>query len=331
MIKEHSQMMMHQKTDERNKIQTYTAISQFHQAVSGALSGCLTRTLTQPFDVLKIRFQLQLEPLKTSKNSNILISSKYTSLLQASRLIYKEEGIKAFWKGHNSGQMMSITYALIQFWSYEQIRLKGSQTTWFKDHTHVSNFVSGGLAGCIATTISMPFDIVRTRVIAQDHNVPYRNVMNTLSVILRDEGVRGLFRGLVPTVVQIGPLVGCNFLFYRIINDFGLNLLHPSQQHLPAWYLLMSGGVAGTLSKVILYPLDFIKKRLQLQGFKHQRVTFGRNHTCNGAIDCIRVAMREEGAISFYKGVVPTLYKSGLTTALYFVLYDASMRFFEEM
>ena len=81
--------------------------------VAGCVSGALTRLLTCPLDVLKIRFQLQLEPISQvcaphplsvslaecsvwvyGQGSQI---SKYRGVLDAVWTIFKEEGILAFW------------------------------------------------------------------------------------------------------------------------------------------------------------------------------------------------------------------------------------------
>jgi solute carrier family 25 thiamine pyrophosphate transporter 19 len=58
-------------------------------AMAGALAGCIARFVVGPLDVLKIRFQVQLEPIATSG-----VKSKYTSLHQALVTIVKEEGIR---------------------------------------------------------------------------------------------------------------------------------------------------------------------------------------------------------------------------------------------
>ena len=59
--------------------------------VAGAISGAVARFIIGPLDVLKIRFQVQVEPISTVRQS----ASKYTSIPQAFRLILKEEGIQA--------------------------------------------------------------------------------------------------------------------------------------------------------------------------------------------------------------------------------------------
>ena len=69
-----------------------STIPKYVYAASGAASGFATRLLTQPLDVLKIRFQLQIEPIKRNATT-----SKYRNVGQAFRLIVREEGISALW------------------------------------------------------------------------------------------------------------------------------------------------------------------------------------------------------------------------------------------
>ncbi|XP_053965796.1 mitochondrial thiamine pyrophosphate carrier-like [Anastrepha ludens] len=290
--------------------------AQLNQIYAGAVSGALTRTLTQPFDVLKIRFQLQVEPLTIGKKS------KYNSLWQASKLIYHEEGVRGLFKGHNAGQFMSIVYSVGQFWSYEQIRAVMRDMPFMSTHMNVMNFLAGGFAGCVATIFSIPFDVIRTRLVAQDPGQGYRNMLHAVPLIWRTEGVRGYFRGLQPTLVQIVPLVGFNFMFYKKFNEMLVHTRLARNDLLPTWVLLCTGGAAGVASKAVVYPLDFIKKRLQVQGFEQHRTKFGRTQRCKGVFHCIELTMREEGIMGFYKGIYPTLIKSGLMTAFYFTIYD---------
>lgn len=79
---------------------------------AGAVSSALTRATCQPLDVLKIRFQLQMESLP---------EVKYRSLFGAVRVILAEEGVTAFWKGHLPAQYLSITYGLCQFGAFEAL------------------------------------------------------------------------------------------------------------------------------------------------------------------------------------------------------------------
>lgn len=112
--------------------------------VAGAVSGLLTRALCQPFDVLKIRFQLQVEPIRD------LPSSKYHSIVHASRIIYKDEGILGFWKGHIPAQYLSITYGLTQFYIFETLT-KSIDIIKYNEHSKLfGNFICGAIAGKLA-------------------------------------------------------------------------------------------------------------------------------------------------------------------------------------
>lgn len=326
------------------------------QAICGGLSGLMTRFLTQPLDVLKIRFQLQVEPMNdhlldesdyeyrqryknfgsdgftgsqqdamepssSASQKSAANKAKYLSMNQAGRTIYQEEGIQGFWKGHTSGQMATISFMLVQFWCYERMMDKLEELNLFSNQPSLSRFICGGGAGCMGTIVSMPFDVCRTREIGQDPKEG-RNMYRTLKTVATEEGFRGLFRGLNSSMSQIVPLIGLNYVLYYKFNSVLKQYLHEPTDDLTHLELLLTGGMAGAGSKFILYPMDLIKRRIQLQGFHQKRKSYGRNHTCTSMRSCAMITYREEGLIGFYKGVIPTILKSGLSTALYFAFYE---------
>lgn len=73
----------------------------------------------------------------------------------------------------------------------------------------------GGLAGALGTFVTTPLDVIRTRLIAQDNRRGYTSMLHATKTILRADGVSGLYRGLIPGIMQVTPLTGINFMFYN--------------------------------------------------------------------------------------------------------------------
>ncbi|KAM7069074.1 mitochondrial thiamine pyrophosphate carrier isoform 2-T2 [Molossus nigricans] len=143
------------KADGRN-------ISKFEVALSGSLSGFVTRALISPLDVIKIRFQLQIEHLSRSDPN-----AKYHGILQAGRQILQEEGPTAFWKGHIPAQLLSIGYGAVQFLSFEMLTELVHRASVHDARDSSVHFVCGGLSACVATLAVHPVDVLRTRFAAQ--------------------------------------------------------------------------------------------------------------------------------------------------------------------
>ncbi|XP_047534774.1 mitochondrial thiamine pyrophosphate carrier-like [Vanessa atalanta] len=299
-------------------------------AVAGGIAGAVTRAIAQPLDVLKIRFQLQLEPIKKG--------SKYSSIFQAVCSIIKEEGVTTLWSGHIAAQLLSVSYGTIQFSSYEKLTQICKQTNpqFFDTHKHWVNFSNGAIAASVATVLSYPFDTVRTRLIAEEKtNKAYRGFLNAFINIISKEGSSALYKGIVPTLAQIAPHAGIQFFVYKLFTENILNKIDYFQRRSNIASViessiignLLAGGIAGVVSKTAIYPFDVIKKRLQIQGFQQYRKFFGKQMYCNGTIHCIKLTISDEGFLALYKGYGPSLLKAVIVSALHFAVYDEIKHF----
>nr|XP_012221896.1 PREDICTED: mitochondrial thiamine pyrophosphate carrier [Linepithema humile] len=289
--------------------------SNIDHAIAGAASGFITRFLCQPLDVIKIRFQLQVEPISKCHGS------KYKSLPQAFLLILREEGIFALWKGHVPAQLLSIVYGMAQFYSYNVFMKTIQDISKIEERNHFIHFIAGAGAGSVATIASFPFDTVRTRLVAQSNNHQvYKGVLHSCSSIIRHESPKVFFYGLLPNLLQIAPHTGLQFAFYEFFIDFYKK--YTSNTDTSFYNSMFSGSIAGLLAKTIVYPFDLARKRLQIQGFQQGRKGFGKFFQCNGLLDCLKVTVKEEGVQGLFKGLVPSQAKAAITSALHFTAYE---------
>lgn len=304
-------------------VETRTTI--FQAALAGGVAGAITRAVAQPLDVLKIRFQLQVEPIS--------YGSKYSSVLQGFASIIREEGLTTLWSGHTPAQILSISYGLLQFASFEKLTqlCQSSDPQFYLNHKHSINFSSGAVAATIATIGSFPFDTVRTRLIAEPKTQKvYQGFINAILTIVRTEGIRTLFKGLTPTLGQIAPHAGVQFAVYKLFTENIFNKIEffqrqgvfQSKFQSTMSANLLAGSISGFFAKTMIYPFDLVKKRLQIQGFQKHRGYFGKQFYCKGVLHCLKVTIVEEGFMAIYKGYVPSMIKAVLVTSLHFTVYD---------
>jgi solute carrier family 25 thiamine pyrophosphate transporter 19 len=288
-------------------------------AIAGSLSGFIARCLTAPFDVLKIRLQLQF-------NERVLNNkTKYISLIQGFSTIVKEEGVLSLWKGNLSASYLWVSYSMIQFASYGSIlRLlendsykltlirNGSSSSLHSLHI----FFAGGLSGLFATFFTYPFDIMRTQFSIQGTNKKFTSLITFISHIYVNRRVAGLYAGVSPALIGIFPYMGLNFTIY----DKMKYLISKKDNK----YITngISGAVAGGLSKFLVYPLDTIKKRMQAQVLENQVQGLSAAPRYTYIFHCVKSTIIYEGYVGFYKGIVPTTLKSVFATAITFSSND---------
>lgn len=142
-----------------------------------------------------------------------------------------------------------------------------------------------------------------------------------MSDIYFREGPIVLFRGLWPTLVQIAPHAGVQFMCYKLFDGW-YKLLIQTNNETTLSSSLVAGSLAGLCAKTSIYPFDLAKKRMQIQGFQEGRKSFGQTFHCKGLTDCLVKIYHMEGVPGYFKGLSPSLIKAVVTTALHFSSYE---------
>ncbi|CAM6026547.1 unnamed protein product [Sphagnum balticum] len=307
-------------------------------AIAGTVAGGVSRTIVSPLDVIKIRFQVQLEPTSTRHHffsADAKAISKYTGVTQAIQDIFREEGLLGFWRGNVPALLLVMPYTAIQFVVIQKFKTLVSGSPREDEHLRLSpkmSFIGGSLAGTAATIASYPFDLLRTILAAQGEPKVYPNLRSALVEILRTKGVRGLYAGLAPSLLEIVPYAGLQFGTYdalkrwttalnksRVMSGGGGTESLSDSQH------FLCGFSAGLFAKLCCHPLDVVKKRFQVQGLaRHPRYGAGiQVREYKNIWDAIQMILAKEGWRGLYKGTLPSVVKAAPAAAVTFAVYDA--------
>ena len=148
---------------------------------------------------------------------------------------------------------------------------------------------------------------------------------HSIQEIFRDEGLRGFYRGVLTSVVQIAPYMGILFGTYEATRTAftQYNLFPPRTSD------FLAGGISGVVSKCAVFPLDTVRKRLQVQGPTREKYIHKDIPLSQGIIHCTTEIIRREGVRGLYKGLGVALLKSGPSAAVTLWVFDGSIRMWE--
>lgn len=268
------------------------------QLVAGCAAGGTATLLLHPLDLLKTRFQA------TADNSNRVIFAVPRQL----RAIFQMDGFKGLYRGFSANFAGSTTSWGVYFLLYKWIKSK-----WDPPLTGSSYFFSSASAGMLTVLITNPLWLAKTRLCQPGSGaLEYRGLTDCLLKTHRKEGVRGLYRGLIPGL--IGTLHGAvQFLVYENLKKISstANLENKSRSSSVSEYLVMSS-TSKVVASVITYPYQVVRCRLQLSGDQFKPSVLG----------IVLQTWRQEGIIGFYKGIVPNVLRVLPGTCITFLIYE---------
>lgn len=192
--------------------------------------------------------------------------------------------------------------------------------------TAVGSFVSGAIAGATATTITYPLDLLRTRFAAQGSDKIYASLRSGIRDIARDEGLVGFFQGLGAGIGQILPYMGLFFSAYETLRPSLADLALPFGSGDAT-----AGVLAGVFAKTGVFPVDLIRKRLQVQGPTRGRYAGGLIPVYSKSVwGTGRAIVVAEGWRGLYRGLGVGLAKSAPASAITMWTYERALKVMKE-
>ncbi|CAG8334849.1 unnamed protein product [Penicillium salamii] len=187
------------------------------QFMSGGFGGMVAQCFVYPLDTLK--FRMQCETVKGGPKGNQLIAA-------TARKVWNKNGLFGFFRGLPLGLVGMFPYAAIDLSTFEYLKRtliakKAREQGCHEDDVPLGNFATGAIgatSGAFSASIVYPLNVLRTRLQTQGtfmHPPTYTGIGEVLSITLKAEGPRGLYKGLTPNLLKVAPAMSISYVVYE--------------------------------------------------------------------------------------------------------------------
>ncbi|KAH0457117.1 hypothetical protein IEQ34_015024 [Dendrobium chrysotoxum] len=282
---------------------------------SGTIGGAAQLIVGHPFDTIKVKLQSQPVPLPGQL-------PKYSGAMDAVKQTIAAEGPRGLYKG------MGAPLATVAAFNAVLFTVRGQMEALLRSEPGVpltvqQQVVCGAGAGVSVSFLACPTELIKCRLQAQSAlsssaatgAVKYGGPMDVARHVLRSEGgLRGLFKGLVPTLAREVPGNAAMFGVYEALKKTLAG--GPDTSKLGRGSLIVAGGLAGASFWAFVYPTDVIKSVLQVDDY--------RNPKFSGSINAFKKIFATEGLKGLYKGFGPAMARSVPANAACFLAYEVT-------
>ncbi|XP_022192471.1 calcium-binding mitochondrial carrier protein SCaMC-1-B isoform X1 [Nilaparvata lugens] len=214
-------------------------------------------------------------------------------------------------------------HELIRYWRHSTCMDVGENLNVPDDFTQKEmmtgmwwrHLVAGGIAGAVSRTCTAPLD--RLKIYLQVHGTCTSGIKSCLTHLIKEGGVRSLWRGNGLNVIKIAPESALKFMAYEKAKRM---IRSSTREELTIAERFVAGSLAGGVSQTVIYPLEVMKTRMALR----------KTGEFAGIFDAAKRIYRFEGWKSFYRGYVPNLLGiipyAGIDLAVYETLKNSYLR-----
>lgn len=268
--------------------------------LAGCITGMCQICIGYPTKFIKIQLQLE-EKFGHEK--------KYAGMIDCAVQNLKTYGIFGLYRGLNI--FFYGARSAVSFTTFETLKARH-----IDDHGILSpgnRFLCGLYAGAFeAALVSTPLETVECKLIHERRlgKSHYKGFWHGTMVIIKEEGVDKLYKGLIPSIIKQSCNQGIRFFVVETLKNIYQE--GDASVNVPKILVGCFGCFAGVCSVFITNPVDVVKTRLQ--SLNH--------HKYNNIVDCFVKVWKQEGFFSFYRGIFPRTSRVCVEASFTFMLYD---------
>lgn len=284
----------------------------FERWVLSAFAGVVSEFVTYPLDLVKTRLQLQNELGRSLQGA---AASGQLTYSQMTVSVVRNEGVGALYAGAPVAMIRQMFNAGVAVSLYPEVR--AAMLGAGEDASNAplwKRVLAGGLTGSLAQTVSIPFEVIKTRQQADGRmrllgkEPRYRGPVDAVRKIWAAEGLAGFYTALSSSVWRAAIINAAGISSYDHTKQLVVRLLGTDKGVAPQ---LAGSVVTGLVSAVVSAPLDVVKTRLMNNGAAY-----------SGPNDCLRQLVRSEGVASLYKGFLPTYKRQAIFNAVFWLTLE---------
>lgn len=194
------------------------------------------------------------------------------------------------------------------------------------------SFAAGGLAACIAVTVTNPIELVKIRMQLQGElsstvQRTYKNPIQGMGVIFKNEGIRGLQKGLVAAYIYQICLNGSRLGFYEPIRGVLNKTFYPDEEPHKVQNVsinVISGATSGIIGAIFGSPLFLVKTRLQSYS---DFIKIGEQTHYTGVWNGLKTIFQKEGFKGLFRGVDAAILRTGAGSSVQLPIYNTAKHF----
>lgn len=326
-------------------------------AIAGACAGLVSSVVTCPLDVVKTRLQAQEGRRRPTSTSPPSIPApgeppRYLGLAGTLRKIWTDDGFRGFYRGLGPTIFGYLPTWAIYFTVYDNCKSALARSNLTAREDFLNHIVAAMTAGAASTVCTSPLWVVKTRFMLQssrDGARAYRHTGDAFLQIYRSEGLRGFYKGLLPSLFGVSH-VAVQFPLYESFKGLARRRRRrgadaEDDTELEASTILLCSSTAKMIASVTTYPHEVLRTRLQMQPRAKMptptapapapaadaaaaasiadKLGAGRY---TGVLQACRTIATEEGIRGFYKGMTVNLVRTVPSSALTILTYELIMQ-----